>query len=242
MNNNVVIWCISTPNDHLLETAASRLPEHERQRSARFKNTHHAQWWAYVHLAMRNILGAYTQHATSDLRFQYSAKGKPSLAIKHEPAIFFNLSHCSDIALLAVSDCPDLGVDVENVKAMSDMSSVAKHVFSDAEQHYFENLSDLYKVPGFYKFWTQKESIIKANGGGLSLPLDAFDVVGVTSKKWKNIIPKTTHFGLQTYLTRELCLSEFGLSETHMAAITFAKQSGEQIPKIKMLTYLPDSF
>lgn len=242
LRGNTTIWCISTPSDICLAQAVTRLPTHEQQRSASFKNTRHGNWWAYVHLVMRNILGKYIGCDGSDLTFQYSSNNKPSLALVHEPKLFFNLTHCSDIALLAVNDCGELGVDVENIKRLSDMRLVVKHFFSKAEQQYFAQLHGDKKVDVFYEIWTQKESVIKANGGGLSLPLDAFDVVGTTTKNWTSIQPRGDQFGLTEYATRALCLSELGLAKTHKAAISVDKKTIKGIPSIKMQHYLPEHF
>jgi 4'-phosphopantetheinyl transferase len=242
LNQKVVIWCISTPSDNCLALAAGKLPANDQQKAARFKNTKQGAWWAYVRLAMRNILGTYVGCEADDLKFQFSATRKPSLASEHKSGIFFNLSHCSNVALLAVTECSEVGIDIEKIKKISDMSLVAKHFFSKAEQQYFESFITQKKDQIFYEIWTQKESLIKANGGGLSLPLDAFDAVGLSTKNWTAIKPVSTQFAFAEYRTRALCLSEFGLSVSHKAAISVSvgKRSEIENPKIKMVRYLPE--
>ena len=96
--------------------------------------------------------------------------GKPSL--KNAP--FFSLAHTDKAAVCAVSDS-DVGVDCERIKK-PDMR-VAKRFFTESELAYV-NGGD---VPErFFAVWTAKESYVKANGMGLSMPLASFSVFDVS--------------------------------------------------------------
>lgn len=104
--------------------------------------------------------------------------GKPCLRDYKE--IFFNLSHSGEYVFLAVSDA-EVGCDVEEITQASGLDSrmsVAKRFFTKNEAEAIENQPDPSSGNElFYKIWTMKESFIKAKGGGLSIPLDSFDVL-----------------------------------------------------------------
>ena len=53
---------------------------------------------------------------------------------------------------------------------------MAEHSFSPNERARLAAESGSAAVRGFFRCWTQKEAYIKGRGGGLSIPLDSFDV------------------------------------------------------------------
>jgi 4'-phosphopantetheinyl transferase len=54
---------------------------------------------------------------------------------------------------------------------------VAKRFFSAREIASLSTLNDWEEwLDGFYRCWTRKEAILKAEGAGLRIPLDSFDV------------------------------------------------------------------
>lgn len=59
----------------------------------------------------------------------------------HITHLFFNLSHAHNKAIIAVNDT-EIGVDIEYIKSLSDISNVAKIIFSDNESRYFIELKN----------------------------------------------------------------------------------------------------
>ena len=90
--------------------------------------------------------------------------GKP-----YSPDIFFNVSHSVDIVGIALSDNYEVGLDIE--KERGDYRDLANHCLSTEEKQSGED---------FLTLFTSKESVAKAEGGGLrekirdipALPLD----------------------------------------------------------------------
>ena len=122
---------------------------------------------------LRTILGQITATAPSDIRFVYGTRGKPSLPGSD---LRFNLSHSEDMALLGVIHGAELGVDVECIRPMDGMDSVARRNFSAVEQTVYFAQPAASKARVFYTCWTRKEAYIKATGDGLKMPLKDFDV------------------------------------------------------------------
>ena len=76
--------------------------------------------------------------------------------------VYFNLSHCKGVVVIALAESP-VGVDVENVRQVD--KELIEYVSSDVERE--KILSD----EDFFKVWTAKESLVKAQGQGLNKKL-----------------------------------------------------------------------
>lgn len=115
------------------------------------------------------------------------AHGKPYL--REYPQIQFNISHCMGLAVLAVGDC-SVGIDVEYVRPYRE--SLLKRVLSAAELRQMEAAGEAGREELFFRFWTLKESCVKAVGCGITVPLQDIsfqigDDGGITCEKtgWK---------------------------------------------------------
>lgn len=90
--------------------------------------------------------------------------------------IFFNVSHCKKAVAIAISDGP-VGIDVENVRPFKE--KVGEYIASDEEKALLDTDID------FYKIWTAKESLAKADGKGID--------------KRPSAIPAIPYDGVKTY-------------------------------------------
>lgn len=111
-------------------------------------------------------------------QIQYTDYNKPYLPV----SLNFNIAHSGDYILCAFSDAP-IGIDIEAVRRIDihDFTSC----FTTQELATIENSSDVYQE--FLRHWTIKEAVIKADGKGLSIPLDtitAADQMTVDGKTW----------------------------------------------------------
>lgn len=104
--------------------------------------------------------------------------GKPALAA---PArLHFNLSHSRDVGVVAISEDAELGVDIEQIRPMSDAAAMAAAYFTAAEQAALAACStefgDAARDRAFFICWTRKEACLKALGIGLYLATGGFEV------------------------------------------------------------------
>ena len=88
----------------------------------------------------------------------------------------FNLSHSGDFALIAVTQGRKIGVDVERIRQGISSHVIAQQYFSKAEVAELQSLPIDQRESAFFTCWTRKEAYIKAQGLGLALPLESFDV------------------------------------------------------------------
>jgi 4'-phosphopantetheinyl transferase len=88
----------------------------------------------------------------------------------------FNLSDSHNRIALAFTLETDVGVDIEQVHPLPDLSRMVERWFSPEERIGLAALAPAVQVEAFYHIWTQKEAFIKAHGEGLSWRLKDFSV------------------------------------------------------------------
>ena len=93
--------------------------------------------------------------------FDKNEHGKPFL--KDHPEIHFNLSHCKNGILVAVSDQP-IGVDIESYRNVSD--SLIRYTMNEEERRIIAESAD--PVCTFTEYWTKKEAVFKLRGTGIT--------------------------------------------------------------------------
>ena len=126
---------------------------------------------------LRQLLGVYLQQDPRGVVFSYNRYGKPSLGENQSPIdLRFNVSHSYGMILLAFSQGRDVGVDVERVRELTDLDSLAAQCYSPSEQMEHASLISGVKRDAFFAVWTQKEAYLKARGTGLSTPLTKIQI------------------------------------------------------------------
>jgi phosphopantetheinyl transferase len=94
--------------------------------------------------------------------------GKPELAAV---PLQFNVSHSGDWALIAVTQAPRVGVDLECLRPLDDVDALARTSLSARELAVYHDLPRVERHQAFFNAWTRKEAVIKGSGTGLSRPL-----------------------------------------------------------------------
>ncbi|HEU4510787.1 MAG TPA: 4'-phosphopantetheinyl transferase superfamily protein [Pyrinomonadaceae bacterium] len=163
--------------DEVLHKFWPTLNADEAQRANRFHFEEHRRGFVVARGFLREVLSRYLDAKPESLQFSYSAYGKPALNGEHKGTrLRFNLSHSHNLALLAVTEDSEIGVDVEYMRADFAGADIARRFFSRAEVATFDALAEKDRVAAFFRCWTRKEAFIKATGKGMSQALDAFDV------------------------------------------------------------------
>ena len=106
--------------------------------------------------------------------FEYNEHGKPSI-VGH-PEIYFNLSHCKEAVICAISNQP-IGVDVESIREFND--SLINYTMNDEEKVEIAN-SDT-PAATFIRLWTMKEATSKLIGTGITHDVKSL----IDTKKYK---------------------------------------------------------
>jgi 4'-phosphopantetheinyl transferase len=174
MTNEVYVWTIPLDRPANQDELRSVLSPDERQRADRFLSERDRARFATCRASLRRILAGLLDTNPSEISFQYSPFGKPSLA--ENEGLHFNVSHSNHFALVAVAMGRAVGVDVEFARADFATDAVAQRFFSPLEREALGRLPAESRTEAFFRCWTRKEAFIKAIGEGLSFPLDRFDV------------------------------------------------------------------
>ncbi|WP_124066559.1 4'-phosphopantetheinyl transferase superfamily protein [Clostridium sp. E02] len=92
--------------------------------------------------------------------------GKPYLT--DYPHIHYNISHTDGLVVCAIGDDP-LGVDVEKIRTHP--QEVIRKIMSEQEKQALNQCLEKERDQLFFQIWTLKESYVKAEGCGITVPL-----------------------------------------------------------------------
>lgn len=174
--DDIHVWRVSLVQPRAAVSAlAAVLRDDERERAARFVFDRDRDAYTITRGTLRTLLGGYTHVAPRELAFGYRAKGKPYLLAPSGEPVRFNVSHSGQLGLLAFTRGREIGVDIEQRRALSDLLALAKVSFSPTEYAALCALPGHHHVSAFFAGWSRKEAFIKATGEGVSQLAD-FDV------------------------------------------------------------------
>jgi 4'-phosphopantetheinyl transferase len=163
-------------SDRLLEEYRRVVDPEELARASRFYFERDRHRFLVTRAMSRTLLSRYTGVPANELRFTSNAFGRPAIADQEEGALSvrFNISHSGGIVVFALAAGSDIGVDVEDMRAREAMVDIADRFFAPLEASSLRSLPAAERGRAFFRYWTLKESYIKARGMGLSLDLASF--------------------------------------------------------------------
>jgi 4'-phosphopantetheinyl transferase len=144
--------------------------EQARARRLRFEDKRRS--FVAARAILRCILGRYLGLSPQQIQFSYSAQGKPELAPSQATGLRFNLAHSGDLAVVALAYARPIGIDVEHLRPVGAIDQMVDGYFAPAERAAFQRLPPEHRLSAFFAAWTRKEAYLKAQGDGLTLPLD----------------------------------------------------------------------
>ncbi|CAM1357019.1 4'-phosphopantetheinyl transferase family protein [Tenacibaculum halocynthiae] len=148
------------------------LPKNMQERLSKFLRWQDAYSYLYGKLLLR----------TSMLQFGYNHSLEFIKMTKHGKPYFenspfaFNISHSEEYVVCAISNDEkvSLGIDIEKVKPI-ELNSFSS-VFSPEEKQEINSYNK------FYTCWTRKEAVVKADGRGLTIPLNTINTLNLSTK------------------------------------------------------------
>lgn len=147
----------------------------------------------YINIKDNDLGILNTKEASLYLKKKYI--GKWECNKYHKPVnkeLFFNVSHSHDIVAIGIADV-DIGIDIEKIREVDD--KLKRYVSSDEEFNTINTNED------FFKVWTAKESLVKAQGTGIdrrpeNIPALPFDGI----KEYNKIIYRSKQVKLDGYI------------------------------------------
>lgn len=174
----VHVWAASLEvAPEVLDKFASWLSSDEQARAARFHFPVHRDRFVVGRGLLRSLLARYLDRKPHTLTFTYGPKGKPALLDSAAtPLLPFNVAHSEDLLLIAVNRDGLLGVDVEEIRPLSDLNQMVERFSCSSECSKFGNLPSEQKATAFFNLWTRKEAWLKATGEGIAHLLNQVEV------------------------------------------------------------------
>jgi len=144
---------------------AERLPAPERERAASFLREEPGRRWVAARWALRRVLEVYLEEPAAEIELELGDNGKPRLCDGN--GIKFNLSHSNGLALVAVTENREVGVDVELIEPGRDLVALAKRALPREDAAAVRTASESECAAVFYGAWTRHEARLKCLGTGL---------------------------------------------------------------------------
>ncbi|RME63276.1 MAG: 4'-phosphopantetheinyl transferase superfamily protein [Caldilineae bacterium] len=162
--------------------------------------------------ALRHLLAEWSGASPAALRFCYGPQGKPALAPPWSSSgLRFSVADSGEVAVFAVAQGVEVGVDVEAPRALPDALALAERFLSLEEAAWVRAQPAPQQGRAFLRCWTCKEAVLKARGDGLRGGLADF-----TAAHWETpprIIwsePSPTH---------DWTIHTFRLAQDHLVAL-----------------------
>jgi 4'-phosphopantetheinyl transferase len=143
------------------------LCEQELARAERLLSDSARVRWTRCHGILRSLLARYLGGDPRALQFSLGEHGKPALQSAAASPLQFNLSHSADVALYAVSESMQVGIDVEVNRRPLDELALAARVLGEAEAERLGALDPETRTREFLRSWVAHEAAVKCRGTGL---------------------------------------------------------------------------
>jgi 4'-phosphopantetheinyl transferase len=157
----------------------------ERRLASDFQFSEPRRRFVVARVALRRLMARYLDLKPKDVSIQADRQGKPRLASEHAGNnLHFNVSHSGDLALIAVCNGCEVGVDVEQLREVRQAEQIAKRFFHPLETQFVLAATTTARSSAFLRCWTGKEAALKAVGMGITGTLSAFCVPTDSDEGW----------------------------------------------------------
>lgn len=201
---------------------SKKLPSYALEYSNRFVREEDRGRSIMTQYFLRKFLSYYLQVDFDKVAISYSKSGKPYLNEKINSNLKFNYSHSGDYIIYAFTTDKEIGVDIEEIKDISEIDELSRTHFSDEELSiYFELENPDEKKQLFYKIWTRKEALLKAEGSGITIDLKSLTVLTTNEKKSNQIKVK--------FLNQEWSVSDLFIDVNYASSVVINSDSCKEI-------------
>ena len=175
LHDAVQIWYLLERDVDDVQAAAyfDLLTTDEVERHNRFRCESAQRQFLLARGLLRSALSRYVGVEPRAWRFETNGHGKPFVVSPLSHGLRFNVSHTKGMVCCAITQDRDVGVDVEWLDRRVNLG-IADRYFAPSEVAQLRRAPQGEQHRIFLRFWTLKESYIKARGMGLAIPLSEF--------------------------------------------------------------------
>lgn len=173
------------PLNALRSVHARLLSAPERARADRFAHPQDRDRFVLGASLLRLVVATTTGIRPEEVQIDRSCAGcgrphgRPRLGVA---GLHASISHSGHLVAVASTDAGPVGVDIERL-SFTEYGSLVQYVCTASERTAVREAAD------FFRYWTRKESVLKATGYGLKHPMTALSV----SPPW--VPPAVTGYG-----------------------------------------------
>lgn len=148
-------------SDEVLEGYLKGLPELIQERAKQFIQLQDQYAYVFGRFLLKEGFESFGNGCTLN-RILYTSHNRPYIK---GSSLDFNVSHSGNYIIAAFAEGMRVGIDIEEIRPIK-LENFSK-LFSKNE--WLQITSSLLPLQSFFYLWTQKESIMKADGRGFSL-------------------------------------------------------------------------
>jgi 4'-phosphopantetheinyl transferase len=232
--DEVQVWRVELADAvGLLSAYAPLLTTRERDRAARLRSGQPREQFLIGRACLRILLGNALEVDRHQVPIQTGPHGKPETPVIRGRSISFNVAHSHGTILIALRRQGAVGVDVEHINQATEIMDIAQSSFTAAETAKLASCADEeQRRQAFYRCWTQKEAVVKADGRGLSMPLSSFEVPVDPANSAPVAVRDPSSSSGTLYLVSDLALGDgiagaiaLDSQDCHLSMLTFPLMS-----------------
>lgn len=219
--------------------AMSCIQEDEREKAMKFVYKKDVKSKVIGRLMLRRCISAMLGLSDDEISLRRSDKERPELApdcyskYKQNSLVDrpfdFNLSHDGDYCVVAGDWAEKVGIDLSRVRLERDKPiqryfETMARIFSDQEWSYIqgdrdEQLRDEDRLFRFHRVWALKESLVKADGSGITTDLRRFTFYCPTRNLRPESIISDTSVSIDGKEARKWIFEETLLDDQHIVSV-----------------------
>jgi phosphopantetheinyl transferase len=168
------VWLLSGSAAGLCATLGLErlLSDSERQLVSTFGSAERRAQFTVGRTVLRQLLSAMLGMPAVEIELELEPSGRPRLHSKHQSSVTFSISHTQDLMCWALHPTNVIGVDVESVRRVREVNSLAERFFHSCERDFVAAATTPTEAQRrFLQCWTLKEAWFKAFAGSQSLVL-----------------------------------------------------------------------
>ncbi|NBI29785.1 4'-phosphopantetheinyl transferase family protein [Chengkuizengella marina] len=196
------------------------LTKEKQNKLNKFRNKKDAYRSLLGEILIRTEIMNLTHIKNHEIVFEKNSYGKPK--VMKIPQLHFNVSHSGDWVTCAI-DRSIIGIDVELIASID--YGIADRFFSKQEVVDLLTKEEPQKLNYFFDLWTLKESYIKTDGRGLSIPLDSFSI-----RKTNEVIQLTTENPL-----KGVFFKQYEIDDLYKCSVCALNNQFPPIPRVQSL-------
>ena len=142
-----------------------RLSASDRERASRFRFPEDRARFVLGRRLLATLIHECRGTVPQPLELALGEHGRPYLA--DDPNLAFSISHAGDVVAAALTLSARVGIDVESLDRALKLDALAERIFHAPDLARFRALPADVRPRAFFRAWTGKEAILKAEGVGL---------------------------------------------------------------------------